>query len=205
MAAKKSTTTTKKPKLDEEKKNINLDDVLVKDESAEEFNITNTTSGKISIDDNALINVKSNVYGQLIYVDKKTRDTTVWPICGTVQAMTFGELRSMKASQPAFFRNQWIVIVGFADGDYEEYTVADIYKALHITNYYKSYIDPSNYEEVCTWTVGEINEKVALMTEDAKTNMVVALNTYIEKGLLDSLKAIKAFEKALGCELRMPE
>ena len=40
---------------------------------------------------------------------------------------------------------------------------------------------------------------------EAKVNLAVALNTYIEKGILDSLKRIKAFEEALGCELKMPE
>ena len=40
------------------------------------------------------------------------------------------------------------------------------------------------------------------MSNGAEENLVVALNTYIEKGVLDSVKSIRAFEDALGCELR---
>ena len=39
----------------------------------------------------------------------------------------------------------------------------------------------------------------------AKAKLVVVLNTYIEKGILDSLKAIKTFEEVLGCDLKRPD
>jgi hypothetical protein len=44
-----------------------------------------------------------------------------------------------------------------------------------------------------------------MMSAEAKVNLAVALNTYIEKGILDSLKRIKAFEEVLGCDLRVAE
>lgn len=44
-----------------------------------------------------------------------------------------------------------------------------------------------------------------MLSKGAKGKLVVALNTYIEKGVLDSLKAIKTFEEVLGCDLARPE
>jgi hypothetical protein len=43
------------------------------------------------------------------------------------------------------------------------------------------------------------------MSAEARVNLVVALNTYIEKGILDSIKRIKAFEEVLDCDLKIPE
>lgn len=169
------------------------------------LNLDDVSEGSVRIDDGALINVKSNVFGKLIYVDRRTREETIWPACGTIQQMTYESLRSMKASSVDFYKNQWIVITGFADENADKYTTADIYKSLMVANYYKNLIDPSDYESVCSWDKEEIAEKVSLMSRESKTNLAVALNTYIQTGILDSLGKIKAFEKALGCSLMSVE
>jgi len=195
MSTKK---TTKKPSPEVAEM---LSDVMEFDDT-EKINLKKVSDGAVKIDDHAVINVKSNVFGQLGYTNKRSGAKTSWPRCGSVQPMSFGELRDMKASDIAFFENQWIIIVGFADEHAEKYTTADIYKALYITHYYKNLVEPSDYIEICSWSPNEIREKVALMSSAAKSNLVVALNTYIEKGILDSLKAIKTFEEVLGCDLR---
>lgn len=182
-----------------------LEDVIVDEGGNEKLNLNKTTSGQVRIDDSAVINVKSNVFGQLVYIDKKTMERVEWPMCGSVQQMTFGALRNMKASSIGFYKNQWIIITGFADEYANKYTPADIYKALYITQYYKDLIEPSDYESVCSWSPEEIKSKVSLMSAESKINLVVALNTYIKKGILDSLKRIRAFEEVLGCDLGTPE
>ena len=182
-----------------------LDDVIVADMVEEKLDLQKTTPGSVRLDDGAIVNVKSNVFGELTYVDSRTREETKWDRCGSVQPMTFGALRSMKASQMAFFKNPWVIMTGFADENAEKYTAADIYKALFVTQYYKDLIEPSDYERVCSWTPEEIKQKVSLMSAESKANLVVALNIYIKKGILDSLKRIKTFEEVLGCELEMPE
>lgn len=182
-----------------------LEDVIDNEGACEKLDLSKTTSGQVRIDDSAIVNVKSNVFGELTYVDKKTQEEVKWSRCGSVQQMTFGLLRSMKATAISFYQNQWIIITGFADENAEKYTPADIYKALMIGQYYKDLIEPSDYEAVCSWSPDQIKNKVALMSSEAKANLVVALNTYIEKGILDSLKRIKTFEEVLGCELKIPE
>ena len=200
MATNKTTTTRKKNVVPEA-----LADVIVSEGSCEKLDLTNVTDGQVRLDDSVTVNVKSNVFGKLTYVDKKTQDEVVWNHCGESNPMTIGMLRSMKATQISFFKNQWIVITGFADDTESSYTTADIYKALMIVQHYKDLIDPSDYERVCSWSPEDIKKKVSMMSAEAKANLAVALNTYIEKGILDSLKRIKAFEEVLGCELKIPE
>ena len=199
MATNK-TTTKKKNTVPEV-----LADVIVSEGACEKLDLSKTTDGQVRLEDSVVVDVKSNVFGKLTYVDKKTQDEIVWNHCGESNPMTVGMLRSMKATQINFFKNQWVIITGFADDIADEYTTADIYKALMITQYYKNLIEPSDYEEVCSWDPEDIKKKVSLMSAEAKANLAVALNTYIEKGILDSLKRIKAFEEVLGCELKIPE
>ena len=115
--------------------------------------------------------------------------------------MFMRELRAMKSRNVGFFKNQWIIILGVADGEEREATPADIYKALIVGQYYNNFIDPSNFNEICGWDEKKIAERIPLLTSSAKENLVVALNGYIKSGQLDSIKKIRAFERALGCEL----
>lgn len=179
-----------------------LADVIDFSASGDVVDLNNTSDGRVNIDDYAVVNVKSNVFGHLLYIDKKTGEEIVWHSCGEVIPVSFAILRNMRSRSIDFFKNQWVIPIGFADENSEKYTPADIFKALYITQYYKEYVDPANYEEICTWSPDEIRERVALMGTETKENLAIALNLYIDRGVLDSRKCIKAFEEALGCELR---
>ena len=115
--------------------------------------------------------------------------------------MTIGDLRMMRAEQNAFYRNQWILILGPMDGSGEGITCADIYDALGIKQYYVNYIDPSDLSGIIGWDDAEIEERVSMLSRAQRDNLIVALNTYIENGRLDSIRKIRTFEKALGVEL----
>ena len=182
-----------------------LADVIVSEGTGEKLDLTKTTEGQIRLDDSVVVHVKSNVFGKLTYVDKRTQEEVVWPRCGEVMPMTIGLLRNMKATASNFFKNQWIIITGFADDLADVYSTADIYKVLMIGQYYQDLIEPSDYATLCSWSPEEIKRSVSMMSSESKINLAVALNTYIEKGVLDSVKRIKAFEEALGCELKIPE
>lgn len=178
----------------------------VKDPKKEDgLGLTDVTPGTPKLGDDVLVRVKSNVFGELIYENKRTGEVTKWANCGDIQTLDMGALRSMKANAVAFFINQWVVPIGFDDENADKYKVGDIYKALYITQYYKDFIDPADYRAICSWTPEQIKEKVPLMSEGARANLAVALNDYIEKGVLDSLRAIKTFEEVLGCDLKNPE
>ena len=155
----------------------------------------------VRISDDVLVDVKNCFHGKLYYKNPISGELVVWDRVGEVQTMTMRELRAMKARQLGFFKNQWIAIVGVADSNGENITPADIYKNLVITQYYKNFIDPDNFEEVCNWTEAEIAERIPAMSQGVKDNLIVALNDYILSGKLDSRRKIKAFEQALDCEL----
>lgn len=158
----------------------------------------------VKLDDSVLISVKSNVYGGLVYINRRTGDQTTWDQCGDVQTLSMGDLRAMKGTQRAFFENQWIYIVGVEDAGYEDVTPEDIYRNLMVSQYYKNVLDPDNYTEIFSWSEPRIRELIAQMSDGAKTNLIVAANTCIADGSLDSLRKIQLLEECLGCELAKP-
>lgn len=155
----------------------------------------------VQIGDNVLVRVKSGFYGKLCYRNTITNEMTIWEHIGDVQIMSMRDLREMKATQVSFFKNQWIILLGVADGEACEATPADLYRSLIVTQYYENFIDPTTFDKVCGWTVEEIEERVPMMSDGVKDNLCVALNEFIRDGRLDSIKKIKAFEKALDREL----
>lgn len=160
---------------------------------------TNTVKEKaVKLDEQMMIEVKSNVFGELIYVNRRTGEEYHWAQAGDIQSMTLAELRTMKATQSAFYSNQWILIESTED---EDIVPEDIYRALGVAKYYEDIIEPNNFNQINSWTISQIPTKVAKLSAAAKLNLITALNDYIEEGKLDSVKKIKAFEEALGCEL----
>ena len=164
---------------------------------------TKSQPRQIKIDDGVSIKVKSGFYGVLCYKNPRTQETFIWEHSGDVQFLSMSDLKTMKAQDVGYFKNQWIVIVGVADDSDCKAKPADIYKALAIDIYYKNFIDPTTFDEACDWSEVEIAEKVATLSEGAKQNLTVALNGYTKNGKHDSRKKIKAFEKALDCELQV--
>jgi len=175
---------------------------VVTENTYERINLDDTTKdSKLVIPDSALINVRSNVFGILTFKSRRNGEMIVWDNCGEVQQVTMGTLRNIKAENIEFFKEQFLLPLGFADENAETFKPADIYKQLYVSQYYKDYLDPSDYETLCSMSPSQIREKVALLTDGAKLNLIIALNAYIENGILDSYRAIKAFEEALGCDL----
>lgn len=185
---------------------VDMSDVIIPGEDAPKIDLEKkSVAPPKKLDDSALINVRSNVFGELIFIDPVTKEKISWGQCGETLQLPLSTLRHMKNGAVKFFTNQLVLITGFADENADNFEVTDIYKALYITQYYKDVIDPSNYEDICSWSPSVIKEKVSLLSSGAKAKLVVILNTYIEKGVLDSLRAIKTFEEVLGCELKRPE
>ena len=170
---------------------------------SEEIKNTKTQSKPVKIEDGVSIKVKSGFYGVLCYKNPRSQETFVWEHIGDVQFMSMSDLKTMKAQDVGYFKNHWIVIVGVADDSNCKAKAADIYKSLAIDVYYKNFIDPTTFDEVCYWAESEIVEKIAMLSDGARQNLVVALNGFIKDGTLDSRRKIKAFEKALECELQV--
>lgn len=185
---------------EKQKTDVRLSGVIAEDNETVDLKLENTNKS-VKIDDGVLIRVKSNVFGTLLYKNSKTGEETLWTMCGETQTMTMADLRAMKANQVNFFVNQWVVILGVDESEDDSIQPADIYKSLGITKYYMNYLEPSDFRTLCALSEAEIEKKVSLLSSGAKENLIVALNEFIDKGVLDSAKKVKAFEKALNCEL----
>lgn len=162
---------------------------------------TKTVAKRVKISDDTQIKVKSNYHGTLFYKNKRNGDTVEWKNAGEIQPMSMGNLRAMKAEQADFFRNQWVIILGVDEYEDCKATCEDVCKALVVEQYYKTYIDPTDYAALSGLSEKEIKERVAMLSSGAKENLIVALNTFIKNGTLDSIRKIKIFEETLGCKL----
>lgn len=159
---------------------------------------------ELKLTDSVLINVKSNVFGELQYINPRTGDMTKWSDCGDVQALSVADIRAMKGTQRAFFENQWVYLDSIEDPGYEDVSSEDIYKALLLSQYYRNMVNPDNYTEIFSWDTSRMKQAVMSMPSASKLNLTVAANTCIANGTLDSLKKIKALEECLGCTLDRP-
>ena len=160
-----------------------------------------TKKKRIMFDDSAIILVKSNTFGHLIYINPRTGDRTDWMHFGDEQPITMGDLRAMRGTQNAFFSDNMIIVSGVNDDRYPDAEPSDVYDALMVSKYYKYLVDPDNFNSLFNMNENEIKERVHSMSQNARMNLVIALNTSIQNGTLDSVKKIRLFEELLGCEL----
>lgn len=168
---------------------------------SEELKTVKKTTKPANITDGVSVKVRSGFYGKLYYTNPRSGESFMWNQVGDVQFLTIGDLKAMKAQCPGYFKNQWVVILGCANEAECSATPAEICKHLAIDHYYKDYIDPVDFAKVCEWTTAEVAERISLLGDGAKQNLIVALKEFIKDGRLDSIKKIKEFEKALDCVL----
>lgn len=177
-----------------------LSDIIDTDTKPVKIDFDKTSDEKIG--DDVRILVKSLVFGKLLV---KLKDGSVYQFnrAGEAQEMTMRELREIKGNQQNFFKNQWLFILGVSESNTTkcDATPADVYKALGVDKFFRSYIDPTSFGDVCSFKPSEIEMRTKLISPQAKGNLIIALRSYIEKGVMTDLKLIGVWEKHLGCEL----
>ena len=95
-------------KIDELNKNNDEISLEVKEE-VKETKPTNRRKATV-IDRNEMIPCRSMVNGKLTYISTRTGLMTVWSDYGIVEYVDYGELLTMRASQPKFLNKPWIII-----------------------------------------------------------------------------------------------
>jgi hypothetical protein len=139
------------------------------------------------------------------YISKKTGARWDWNEFGNEQQLPIDELVTMSNTQRTFFEENWVVIDGFCDEEYQKFTDYDIYDYLQVSRFYDKTLCPRNIDDVFSMSVPDIETKVPNMSRGVKNTIILRANDFIKIGKLDSLKTIKALEKALGCELSRAE
>lgn len=188
MARPKTTTTTTKSAEINAKNSISTEKVERKDYSK-----------KVKIPKDYDIPVKSNVQGKLTYTSSKTKYTEEWDEIGMVAYLEYDELISMRNAHKKFFENNWILIE-----DTDDYTASEIYTALGVEKYYKNIALFETLDDVFNLSVSEINKIIPTLSQGHKTNIASRAMQLIADNdeRMDSTSKIKAFEKALGINLR---
>lgn len=149
--------------------------------------------------------VKSNVFGELIYINDRTGDQFIWENYGEEQTLTAKDIRDMKARQQMFFKEDWVSIIDSHSVDMSVYTLKDIYDALQVGRYYDENAIAFELDDIFSMNEKEMRETIASMSDTIKRTVVIRANDKIKDGSLDSISKVKLLEKVLNCELASPE
>lgn len=84
---------------------------------------------RLTIDDNYIVAVKSNVDGTLVFDEHGYNER--WYDVGEIVEMPWSEVKDIRKYQRKFFENNWIILEKTA-----EYTAAQLYDALGVSKYY---------------------------------------------------------------------
>ncbi len=163
------------------------------------------TKERLVLKDTDEVVVKSNVFGELIYINDRTGDQIVWENYGDEQVLSAKDIRDMKAKQQSFFKEGWISIIDSNCVNFDEYTLKDVYDALQIGRYYADDLVSFDLDTVFTLSEDALRKKVTNMSNTVKRTVIIRANDKIKDGSLDSIKKVKMLEEVLGCELTSPE
>lgn len=146
-----------------------------------------------NMDMNELVDVQSAVYGGLVYVSRKTGYVIEWQEFGSIQPLTVDELMTMRNSQPAFFKNGWVRLIGDNAEDVKHY--------LQLERYYTNELPFENFDDVYELSVDDIIAVVGGLSDSMKESIARRAIDLIKDGVIDSNKKINAIETATGYDL----
>lgn len=181
--AKKSTTTTKVKATDEAPNVVTVEPV----EDVKPTNLVPT-----EIDPHQYVTVVNGYQGKLVYTSPRTGETFVWGEFGDEQEMELIELRTVKNSAKKFFTANWFM---FND---EDSWVIDY---LGMRQYYNCAINIDQFEELFSMSAAEIAKVVPPLSDGQKRSISYLARKKIADEEIDSIKTVRALEKALGVNL----
>lgn len=140
-----------------------------------------------------MVCVRSCFYGNLVYVSKKTGAIIEWQNFDAEQYMTVEELLYMRNSQPRFFKEPWIRIVGDnADA---------VFQFLSLERYNTTALSYGSFADIFRMPVKDIETLVSGFGDSMKESFARYARMNILDDELTDLKVIKAIEHATGFDL----
>lgn len=136
------------------------------------------------------VTVRNGFQGALIYKSHKTGEKFEWDGFGDEQYMELKELKSAKTSSKKFFENNWFM--------FDEDWIVDF---LGVSQYYKTAIKIEDFDNIFFMSPDDIAKLVPEMSNSKKRSVAYRARQLINDGKIDSIKTIKALEKALGTKL----
>lgn len=186
MSARKSTAKKSNDAMTEEQ-NI----VAVQQDQPAKPERKRPTAKNIPLTD--LVCVKSCFYGTLTYISKKTGSIIEWNDFDAEQYLSVEELMYMRNTQPAFFKEQWIRLVGD--------NADDVFDFLHLERYCKTSFEFESFGDVFSLPVSEIESTISAFSDSMKESFARFAMECVQNGSLESLSIIHAIEHATGFDL----
>jgi hypothetical protein len=141
--------------------------------------------------DDTVVTVISNVDGKLYFRSRKN-DEALWAEYGDEVDMTVRELKTMKAEQPRFFQDNWVI---FAEKD------LDVIKHLKLEKYYKDILFPEDLEALFTKTPEEFGEILHNAVPNVKSLILGKARELYKTGELSNVHIIRIIEDKLGVNI----
>lgn len=149
---------------------------------------------KKQIDRDQLVPCRNVTVGKLIYVSKKTGLNTLWMNYDDVEFIDVGELLTMKASQPKFLTEPWLVI---DDEDVVEY--------LGLKHLYAKLADVEDLDNFFSKSHTEMESILEKLPNGTKNSIISRARQLVEDGTLFDNRKIKVLEKSLKVDLSIFE
>lgn len=150
---------------------------------------------QISIDNNYLIPVKSNVDGTLIFKGDGYEER--WYGVGEIQMLSWEEIKAMRKYMRSIFENNWVI---FEPTD--EYTPSQMYEALGVNKYYANGDKFKDFDELLALRPKEISTYLQEMTGGYRDALASYVKGLIDNGdpRMDSKARVSALEKVLNVD-----
>lgn len=182
MATKKSSTTrSTKPKIVEGVVIENADCTLAPAMKKPQVELTD------------LVCVQSCFHGTLYYKSKKTGVAVEWQRFGEEQYFDVDELMYMRNTQPKFFKEQWIRLIGD--------NADDVFAFLRLDRYCKNNLKFDDFEDMFDLSAEDLEATVKEFTDSLKESFARRAKEMYDAGELENLKIIKAIERATNFKL----
>ena len=151
-----------------------------------------TAPKKRTVDPSTSVIVRNGFRGVLVYTSPRTGETYTWDAFGDEQEMELRELMNVKASNKAFFENNWFLF------DKENEWAID---ELKVRQYYKNSIGYDEFDALFSMESGELRATLSKLSSGQKTAVAMRARELVDEGKIDSLKVIHAIEDTLGIKL----
>ena len=149
---------------------------------------------KKQIDLDMLVPCRNATDGRLIYKSRKTGLQTVWTNHGDIEYMDVGELLTMKASQPKFLNEPWLIV---EDENVVEY--------LGLKHLYQRLVDTDDLDSFFNKTHTEIAEILDCIPNGTKDAIATRARKLVEEGTLYDNRKIRILEEKLKIDLSLFE
>lgn len=145
------------------------------------------------VDMNDIVMVQSCFHGNLSYISKRNGSIIEWPQFGEEQPMSVDELMYMRNTQPTFFKEQWVRLIG-SNAD-------DVFAFLHLDRYCKNNLRFDTFDDVFSMEPDLLVSVVEAFAPSLRESFARQALDRMQAGTLNDLRQVRAIEQATGFSL----